>query len=315
MTTIPKTRQVPKTTTKNWDYFEIDHPKAISDKKLQQLKTKYLRRRTEANLAIKEENEADLISPEVTEKPMLADRSKSVPYGIKAISPTKALNLSIDPLTSVYSLDGLEVMEAAEDKVRKVSTDSGEESADSSRRSSIIHRRRSSQLKAKNLNTMVEDEAVTVEVRIDPLTGKVETLEVVNEKRRRLSVEINTSLNADDGFISLPHTPTDLGLGLDPRLKIATSSISSTGSTNSASTSHLADDGIFTSSEETLMKKATSLEDTSSASRPSSAASNFSKALERFNKVEVQPQVASSEVVNNVAQRRQSSPMIRPSSS
>ena len=48
---------------KNWDYFEIDHPKAISDKKLQQLKTKYLRRRTEGSLnsgataSIKEENE------------------------------------------------------------------------------------------------------------------------------------------------------------------------------------------------------------------------------------------------------------------
>ena len=26
---------------KTWDYFEIDHPKAISDKKLQQLKAKY----------------------------------------------------------------------------------------------------------------------------------------------------------------------------------------------------------------------------------------------------------------------------------
>ena len=48
---------------KNWDYFEIDHPKAISDKKLQQLKSKYLRRRTESSLnsgataSIKEENE------------------------------------------------------------------------------------------------------------------------------------------------------------------------------------------------------------------------------------------------------------------
>ena len=53
---------------KNWDYFEIDHPKAISDKKLQQLKTKYLRRRTEGSLnsgasaSIKEENEEALTS-------------------------------------------------------------------------------------------------------------------------------------------------------------------------------------------------------------------------------------------------------------
>ena len=96
------------------------------------------------------------------------------------------------------------------------------------------------------------------------------------KKRRRLSVEINGSNVAssvssggktedDAGFISLPHTPTDLGLNLE--LKIATSgnSVASSvaGSTNSASTSLLADDGIFTSSEETLtnvMKKATSLD-------------------------------------------------------
>ena len=146
-----------------------------------------------------------------------------------------------------------------------------------------------------------------VEVMIDPLTGKINTIE--EKKPRRLSVEIMNNANTiiasdqtttttvngggqtslgsisatrsggpvdqgipDDGFISLPHTPTDMGLLLDPKLKIAAnnntgSSISSTASTNSASTSQLADVGIsLTSSEETLttsiggqnvMKKAT----------------------------------------------------------
>merc|ERR1712218_522561 len=150
---------------------------------------------------------------------------------------------------------------------------------------------------------------------IDPLTGKINTIE--EKKPRRLSVEIMNNANTiiasdqttttttvngggqtslgsisatrsggpvdqgipDDGFISLPHTPTDMGLLLDPKLKIAAnnntgSSISSTASTNSASTSQLADVGIsLTSSEETLttsiaantggqnvMKKANSLE-------------------------------------------------------
>ena len=37
---------------KNWDYFEINHPKAISDKKLQELKAKYQRRRTEGTLVL-----------------------------------------------------------------------------------------------------------------------------------------------------------------------------------------------------------------------------------------------------------------------
>ena len=37
---------------KNWDYFEfeIDHPKAISEKKLQQLRAKFSRRRTEGSI-------------------------------------------------------------------------------------------------------------------------------------------------------------------------------------------------------------------------------------------------------------------------
>jgi len=36
---------------RTWDYFEINHPKAISDKKLEQLKAKYTRRKTETALA------------------------------------------------------------------------------------------------------------------------------------------------------------------------------------------------------------------------------------------------------------------------
>merc|ERR1711983_593939 len=113
------------------------------------------------------------------------------------------------------------------------------------------------------------------------------------KKRRRLSVETHQTIQPeqnqnqaeDDGFISLPHTPTDLML--DPKLKIAgTSSVSSTTSN---------DDGIFTSSEETLMKVTTSSSSCDiDSSRPSSAASKQSEAE---------------------ATRRQSSPMIRPSSS
>ena len=48
---------------RTWDYFEINHPKAISDKKLEQLKEKYTRRKTEASLLLekkKEEREVDL---------------------------------------------------------------------------------------------------------------------------------------------------------------------------------------------------------------------------------------------------------------
>jgi len=326
---------------KNWDYFEIDHPKAISDKKLQQLKTKYLRRRTEGSLnsgasaSIKEENEDALTSgiPSSDIKPMLSDRSKSVP-----------VSLGHSDRNSIIDIE----MEVEEDgvKMRRISTDSGEESADSSRRSSrsSVYRRRSSHLsefisdqKHKSDSDINADNTTNIEdLEIDSNIAGSEN-NSAEKKRRRLSVEINgsnvASLNSvssggktedDAGFISLPHTPTDLGLNLD--LKIATSgnSVASSvhsvaGSTHSASTSHLADDGIFTSSEETLtnvMKNATSLDicdisaanSSSESSRPSSSAANV---------VTTSGNSENSTPSDSIAEtRRQSvSPMIRPSSS
>ena len=242
-----------------------------------------------------------------------------------------------------------------------------------------------------------------VEVMIDPLTGKINTIE--EKKPRRLSVEIMNNANTiiasdqtttttvngggqtslgsisatrsggpvdqgipDDGFISLPHTPTDMGLLLDPKLKIAAnnntgSSISSTASTNSASTSQLADVGIsLTSSEETLttsiggqnvMKKANSLEacdagldlnqssmSNKNSNRPASVAASSTTTTNTF--VRAAREKFSSEKIPNsgttttrkmsasgstettdssvttmplLTNRRQSSPMIRPSSS
>merc|ERR1711881_608361 len=150
-------------------------------------------------------------------------------------------------------------------------------------------------------------------IRIDNADNNPED----ENKRRRPSVEIG---NRDDGFISLPHTPTDLGMILDPKLKIAgTSSLSSTAST--ASTSQLADDGIFTSSEETLMKKAASLElaccdnnvHDDSSSRPSSA--TFSKSSKADSAEVATPSSTPTMAMARSNSRRQSSPMIRPSSS
>ncbi len=276
---------------KNWDYFEIDHPKAISDKKLQQLKAKYLRRRTEGNInstSIKEENETDSEScDQVTGK---VDRSKSVPSFL----------LNHDFILVTSNSDP-----SSNDKcsLRKISTDSGEESADSSSRrssrSSVVYRRRSSHL------------------------SKIEPIEIIDseddKKRRRLSsIEGQTLKPDDDGFISLPQTPTDLGLLLDPRLKLAptsSASVSSTASTNSASTSHLADDGIFTSSEETLtmLKKATSLDaccDTSNDSRPSSAAAVASAVASAISTA-----AAPVTAISTKTSGHENSQIIRPSSS
>ena len=49
---------------KNWDYFEINHPKAISDKKLQELKAKYQRRRTEGTLILEKDKRVEPLIPE-----------------------------------------------------------------------------------------------------------------------------------------------------------------------------------------------------------------------------------------------------------
>ena len=50
-----------KIPAKKWEYFEIgDHPKAISDKKLLQLKSKYQRRNTEPAVAVSGGPEGDL---------------------------------------------------------------------------------------------------------------------------------------------------------------------------------------------------------------------------------------------------------------
>ena len=43
---------------KNWEYFEINHPKAISDKKLEELKAKYARRRTEGSLNLERDKKS-----------------------------------------------------------------------------------------------------------------------------------------------------------------------------------------------------------------------------------------------------------------
>ena len=235
-------------------------------------------------------------------------------------------------------------MEVEEDgnKSRRISTDSGEESADSSRRSSrsSVYRRRSSHLSEfindqKHKSEDITDGTNIEELEIASNAGSDSTNNSAEKKRRRLSVEIPNgstnnmasmnSVNAggkteDDGFISLPHTPTDLGLNLD--LKIAPgSSVASSmaGSTNSASTSHLADDGIFTSSEETLtnvMTNATSLDicdiatnSSSESSRPSSSAANVTSSV-------AENSAKSDGTSDQTQTRRQSvSPMIRPSSS
>jgi hypothetical protein len=109
---------------RTWDYFEINHPKAISDKKLEQLKAKYTRRNTEACLSTtsagaKEEQKAvdgcnnnnnnkseegTVESSSVSKKPGPPSRTHSMPLiqqveGRSKLPQLRALNLAWDPLT------------------------------------------------------------------------------------------------------------------------------------------------------------------------------------------------------------------------
>ena len=230
---------------RSWDYFEIDHPKAISERKLQQLKAKYQRRKTEST--IKEEDERNDSSASSKDDPSgkhgVPLRSSSVPL-IKAGQPTginkpKELGLSIDPLTgqcldasasSLSSVSSVSIVSVADSEASSTSSEdcssNGNSSASrKSSRGSTAARRRSSNLPdiaetstLNSANSSAIPEEKILEVRIDPLTGKMETIEVTKSKGaagkgKKLSVDIAASAAAgssscDDGFGSLPMTPT-----------------------------------------------------------------------------------------------------------
>ena len=221
---------------KNWDYFEIgDHPKAISDKKLQQLKSKYQRRKTEQALVGGEGEKRKEGEERAPHPPPAVNRSMTVPANIHQSSPSsKELDLSIDPLTGEClgndDGDGMGHPSGTADSGAASSHDdcsSNSGSSDSSRKSSRSStRRRSSNLPDISEQSIPEEKVV--EVRIDPLTGVVETIEVAkttatkaakSPEKQRLEVNVARAASAaasfagaeDDGIGSLPQTPTDCG--------------------------------------------------------------------------------------------------------
>jgi len=216
---------------RTWDYFEINHPKAISDKKLEQLKAKYTRRKTEADILSKTESDKNHHNQILARKPAaevkpLPVRTHSMPVieaSLESAQTKKPLELALDPLTGeclntcdTVSIDSGRESEAA----RKLSSDSCEENA-SSRKSSC---RRSSQLGniTEAEKRSPEEISVEVEVFIDPFTGQFITNEVSkhstgkssNPDRNKKNLQVNTKTNEksqqdDDGIGSLPDTPTE----------------------------------------------------------------------------------------------------------
>ena len=164
---------------RTWDYFEINHPKAISDKKLEQLKAKYTRRKTEAAILSKVEITKDKNANEKLSVP-----KKDIPQPLRTLSmpiiegivgslqPKKSLDLAWDPLTGECLSAETESVDSGQDSegVRKLSSDSSEESS-CSRKSSKSGRRKSSHLGDIIEADHIIPEEVVLECFIDPFTG------------------------------------------------------------------------------------------------------------------------------------------------
>merc|ERR1712106_478161 len=260
---------------RTWDYFEINHPKAISDKKLEQLKAKYTRRKTEAAIQsqgeiTKDKNANEKLSgPKKDIPPPLRTLSMPIIEGIMgSLQPKKSLELAWDPLTGECLSAETESVDSGQDSegVRKLSSDSSEESS-CSRKSSKSGRRKSSHLGDIIEADHIIPEEVVLECFIDPFTGQFITNEVskhngncsttenkINNKKN-LKVTVNTppsesNQQDDDGIGSLPNTPTDLG-------KSKSLSISNKPIKSDDADSIPTDDGIYTSSEEVIIRTST----------------------------------------------------------
>jgi len=253
---------------RTWDYFEINHPKAISDKKLEQLKAKYTRRKTETSLQIKTLEAKDSSSNPT--KPVKTvpspGRTLSMPV-IKGLDHIKRKNLDLawDPLTgesvgleteSIDSGKGGEMTRepsvcSTEDVVSKPVTEdyplpspAPEVGKNQDRRTSFVSELADSE-------EIIPREQI-LECFIDPFTGEFLTTQVSKEKsvddlnhssdKKSLKVDVS---QGDEGVGSLPDTPTDLGKGRP--LTVSAKPVDDTDSL-------LTEDGRFGSTEELVLR-------------------------------------------------------------
>ena len=172
---------------RTWDYFEINHPKAISDKKLEQLKAKYTRRKTENDILLsKSNNNKDKNANEKSATnrsgssrlinstpPVVRTQTLAVFEGLEGSPlPKKSLDLAFDPLTG-ECLETESVDSGRESEMtRKLSSDSSDEGSSSRKSSKSGGRRRSSHLGDILESENIPEEAV-LECFIDPFTGSV----------------------------------------------------------------------------------------------------------------------------------------------
>lgn len=263
---------------RTWDYFEINHPKAISDKKLEQLKEKYTRRKTEASLLLEKKKEEREVGKSEREgqsekeglkngrKTLATTRTMSMPVietniaGSGKLQKKKSLELAWDPLTGESLLDQEteSVDSGRESDVRKLSTSSTSEESASSRKSS---RRKSSHLAdILELADRIIPEQCVLECFIDPFTGQFITSEVAkvgNRRGLRVSVcgqvedEEEGVNNRDEGVGSLPCTTPTTPTTTSTPLTLPTEAVNVEDEENGSLTSCCpTDDGICTSGSE-----------------------------------------------------------------
>jgi len=233
---------------RTWDYFEINHPKAISDKKLEQLKAKYTRRKTETSLQTK--TESPLKDKNGNDKPKGEEKKTTLPSpnlrtvsmplieGLKGIEKTiiesrPGLELAWDPLTG-ECVEGPKSLGQGQDTE---SVDSGQESEPKNKStpetelnlnplkeelSCKTYSRKNSHV--GNIKETDEDNSDSnlpsdhiIECFIDPFTGQFITNEVSKQNNGSVKKGLTVAADGkpefsgqqDDGIGSLPDTPTD----------------------------------------------------------------------------------------------------------
>merc|ERR1712083_1119651 len=262
---------------RTWDYFEINHPKAISDKKLEQLKEKYTRRKTEASLLLEKKKEEREVGKSEREgqsekeglkngrKALATTRTMSMPVieslaSSEQMKKKKSLELAWDPLTgeSLVDQDTESVDSGRESDVRRLSTSLTSEESASSRKSS---RRKSSHLAdILELADRIIPEQCVLECFIDPFPGQFITSEVAkvgNRRSLRVSVcgqveEEDEGLNnRDEGVGSLPCTTPTTPTTTSTPLTLPSEAVNVEEEENGSLTSCCpTDDGICTSGSE-----------------------------------------------------------------
>jgi len=211
---------------RTWDYFEINHPKAISDKKLEQLKAKYTRRKTETSLSKTDETTSTVLGEnskeeKIDSKVKIQSRTISMPIieGISALqipSSSNGLDLAWDPLT------GESIAEEGSGKIcdslslRKVSSEIDlrrPEKVESSQR-------KSTRRKSSHLGDILEQEKlpgnVVLECFIDPFTGHFITKEISKQSSRPHTTKDCKDDSNEESQVIPAHTtnghPTDDGI-------------------------------------------------------------------------------------------------------